>query len=1106
MNKDELIGHVGVTCLKSCLDQGAHEEGVARYLLDCLSAEQTAAIALAVLANPVLAAQIEIKLPANFVGDMGLPAAILTHERTTYYRNAQCAKSALLVASTGDDERFSLKELTPIGADQLLACPENWVECVCTGLGRPETEARWWAQCLRGLLQVRAFPLERVAGYVLDTAHRLGQEGEPLLVALGLALPALRIPRDRGLFTVLNEKTAGHASRWSQLFTKAIRRRACYLLKQTPSQSLLTGDQLTEAFAKVQDSVPPEYHDPIRGFIEASSGWNLAAERLCDCEWEGISPLFDGLRREQFNLGEKTAQFFDERYPDRLSAAETDYLKRLRDRNYTSPEEEDEAFYESYRQDLKDDPTLKSKWDRFVFGAPVECDDFLAGLVACMEGFFDQNATGQASRQLRIRSDKRTVHELKTLNEDAGLSFSLLYRALPKVLPASITWDIGELFNYESHHSEWRKLPRPRLNRSTAKAALRIRFYLEFHVTQANGSESVFTKQLVWTFSPSGVPCELQGDLERLAQHPFTPCYAAHEPIGPKGTLQALDLRDSATLHACYAQDRGSLVPAYKKANDLLLLWQGNLDAALADGFVSAEAAQSLREHRASFDAAYSAAVTGLREDGYSEELRTAAERFGVLVELVRSAAPGDRARSLLLRPLLELGCAPIGGDNPACIVAPWHPLRMLATHSKIAQASALLGRLLSDEPVAFSDTRLFFRDFGDALQTPYYPEVAIGWRGEQPQLLGCTDYFLGYSLHESPIAEDSGHDDTNENPGPAADLVLELAQRYLHLYPHERTSFSTVLYNCDSARLPQAVVEKMDGLGEGENSLRCEVVLRHRDQRKLAELYEKIVESTSDGDALYAGSETSADFMARLRIAIMADQAPAPREEEGRPADLVFLHDVIARHARIGWYEVTRDQADATGLCPATWSRRRPAAVDDMKSVVYLDAPVQTPAGWQYLSAVSSFFESGQRCQPAACLLPARVLDFNEEATRIIFTETHNLGNWVANYDELLDRRQLQNQGVRVIRFKQTHSQGRNVLVSSKAPLGLLKSMVKQRIAALTPELTQDQIDALATRFIADANAVSGDLALRAAKRGRSASETPSIKIMRAWNSPCAA
>jgi DNA segregation ATPase FtsK/SpoIIIE, S-DNA-T family len=122
--------------------------------------------------------------------------------------------------------------------------------------------------------------------------------------------------------------------------------------------------------------------------------------------------------------------------------------------------------------------------------------------------------------------------------------------------------------------------------------------------------------------------------------------------------------------------------------------------------------------------------------------------------------------------------------------------------------------------------------------------------------------------------------------------------------------------------------------------------------------------------------------------------------------------------------------------------------------------------------------------------------LDFNDPETAEIFKESHNLGNWVVNFDELLDRRQLVNQGVKVIRFKQATTQGRNLLVSSTASLGLLQSMLQHRVKDLLPELTDDQVRVLSQKFIDDANRISGDIVLRAAKRGKNASELMGVVL----------
>lgn len=133
MTSTELIGAVAALYLRD-KTAGAAEQGTARFIIDCLAADQTAAIAHAILADPTLSQLFEIKLPEHFVADHGLPADVLTQERATYYRHAECAKPALLLANTGDDEQQSLTELVPVGAPQLMDHPELWVQVASNGL------------------------------------------------------------------------------------------------------------------------------------------------------------------------------------------------------------------------------------------------------------------------------------------------------------------------------------------------------------------------------------------------------------------------------------------------------------------------------------------------------------------------------------------------------------------------------------------------------------------------------------------------------------------------------------------------------------------------------------------------------------------------------------------------------------------------------------------------------------------------------------------------------------------------------------------------------------------------------------------------------------
>ncbi len=1096
MTSDELIGLVVANYLSERLIE-ADTTGVARYLLDCLTADQTAAAAKAILANTQLSALIEIKLPIHFVGDRGLPVEVLTTERTTYFRNAACSKSALLIASTGDDEEQSLKELVPIGAQLLREQPHLWIKLAATGLPISEQHRNWWIKALKGLIEARAFTLERFAEYVLQTRRAI-EDGQSILFALGAALPALQIPKDKAFFSNLNEKTAGYISKWKILYSQAIRKRACYLVKQTPNQALLLHEDLASSFEKVKETVPNELHETINAFIHSESGWNNEAYALAQCEWDVIKPLFDGLKKEKFNIGAASLEFYEEREADLITSDELEYLTRLRDYPRTSAQDEDENFFRCHRNELKEQQSLKAKWDRFIFGVPIETCDFLLGIALCLEWLFDQDMIS-SKRRLNIICDRRTKKELKELNEDAGLYFVWRYRGINKLCGSRVSWDIGELMSFDVLRETWRSASKPFVNDSKARAALQLKFLLELEVELATGTTETYRKQLIWKYDLSAISCEFPSDWERLAKHPLLSCHVNRETMSGKGRYQSLDLRDVRTIYPAFGSERGSLVSIYKKERDISYIWPNRLQEAQSRDLISAQSASKIMGLFQTFQKSYHEAIDGFAKYGIaSDSLLKQAQDYGVLLETICREAKGDFNRENLLRPLLQIGIIAVEGGCTTSIVAPWHPLRLAAMSNKVLQVTALIKHLLTAEIVLFGDPPLFFKELEAELMHPYYPEIALGWRDKKPELLSLSDFYLDYSLHESPIICNEGTDDTNENPTETSTLIVDLTKRFLSLYPHERANLSIILYNCDSARLPYAVVNEINDLHVDEEDLRCQIILRHRDGAKLRELYENLIDSSdSDADS-FVSSEASKDFMARLRIGIMADQAPAPDPKDGPPADIVFLQDVIARHASLEWYYETSTPVESANLIPARWSRRRPSASDDMKSIIYLCCPVHSEEGWAYITALTTFIKGDWDGVENKRLIPARKLDFNDPDTASIFKEIHNLGNWVVNYDELLDRRQLMNQNVKVIRYKQASTQGRNLLVSSTAPLSLLRSMVLKRIKDLNIELTDSQCRELAERFINDANSISGDIVLRAAKRGRNASELMGVVLSR--------
>ncbi|MER8513737.1 FtsK/SpoIIIE domain-containing protein [Mesorhizobium sp. M1060] len=1099
MNRHELIGWVAAAYLRDELGDDSDSSGVARFLIDGLSIPQTAAVAGAVLANPALDRRVSVKLPESLFADMGLPPEALTRSPATWFRDAECDKAAFLVTNVGEGgEDQSLQDMSRLGGAELLERLAAWVDAVDDGLGLDAEGRVIFERALGGLAQLRSTSLDRFAGYVLRVRHAIEVDGHPLIEAFGAALPALHLPNDRTAFRSIKDKALRHVSAWQREFNGLMRRRRGLLLKETPTQIILNEDDLRAAFAKTREAIPESNHATIERFIGTHPGWNEAAAELAECEWEQIKPLFEGLAREKFNIGNETRKFYDEGEPGLLSADEDEYLRHLLIRNPTESRPEDVEFHDDHRDELRADRKLKSAWDKLIYGRARETTDFLAGIAAAMETFLNQPGT---RRTLRIRCDRATKRDLKGLNVDAGEYFALRYAGLQRLLGANVALDLGPLIEFPQLVESWKQAKTKGVpNRSTAKAALQLKFQLDFETETASGSVQTSSTQLVWRYEPNVISSQFVDDWTRLEAHPMTIGRTSREPAVAGRRAGAIDLRDVRTLVPAYDRDRGSLLPAYRKERDLALFWPIRLQENVLAGLVAASAAEEIATAFETFSKAYVDAVQGFRTSGSgSQANRTQAKTYGDLLNIIVHLAPGDRNREALLRPLLELGTTAVDDGDPAAIVAPWHPLRLAAMWRKAHLVSSTIRIALTGGDDQVGDTRLFFRDLASDLEHPLYPEVIVSWIGRKAELLSLVDTKGDYSLHEAPVASGAISADVNDDPTAGSECVLDLVRRYLALHPHERANMSVVLFNCDSARLPQHVVQGLGGIHDDAEDVRCQVLLRHIDSTRLRELYRSILTAEEDAGAnTYSASEATQDFMARLRISVIADEAPPPDPRDGRPYDIVFSQDVISRHAILEWHAESARPAELEDLLPARWSRRRPASADDLKSVVYLCCPVQCHEGWAFLSAGTTFLKGDFREDGDRRLLPTRQLDFHDPQTARIFSETHDLGAWVVNYDELLDRRQLQNQKVRVIRYKQSATQGRNVVISSLAPLGLLRAMVRSRLDDMNLGLDEAGMSRLAHKLIEAANDVSGDIVLRAAKRGEAASELIGVVLSR--------
>src|SRR5690606_37817667 len=183
------------------------------------------------------------------------------------------------------------------------------------------------------------------------------------------------------------------------------------------------------------------------------------------------------------------------------SPADEEYLKALKGRSLKETRDDDREFFEAHRDDLGQDRALRVKWERFVFGRPIECTDFLEGFLRAVERLFGQVNLGNGPRKLLVKSSRRSRNQWLDLNADVGLSFGLRYRGLPALMGSSVEWDVPHVFAYEELLDRAKaKQKKYRRNESTARGAIQIKF----DIALIAGSERA-TVQLVWTGQPGTI-------------------------------------------------------------------------------------------------------------------------------------------------------------------------------------------------------------------------------------------------------------------------------------------------------------------------------------------------------------------------------------------------------------------------------------------------------------------------------------------------------------------------------------------------------------------------------------------------------------------------
>lgn len=1087
------------------------------FVLSGFTGAQLAGFIQAAQASDAYWTLLRLGFPASELIGYNLPEECLVHSSAVSVRNANRHGKIVITTDSEPDVRASLSNKTTITADQLKEAdeaPSHWVQVITKELGLtlPPEPAKQVRAMIKGLFECGRFPIDTAARYISQVLSSY-KNGTPLLRAAGIYLPALDLPIFEDCFVSLGSVKSGQPSQWRKLFEDH-QKQDCYLNKRYPSGQLLDPDQLRKYLNSLRnDETNPRLSVPVLNafshYIEAEGTRSSATEAfLFNHDWSVVRNCFEKQRKTTArNFSERTRKILE--LCDITTTNDDEAVLKaleLNPRKSGGGTDEFRDFFETYSDALSHDPKLLFDWEDFVYGQRIVCSDLFEGILDCIQRTLRLRTPGrQAWLVIQGERQQKPLH-FASANRHACEFFERHYGKLPEHSTQVIRFEKTKLPSYSSEI-------RPILDGAPKTKKIRNRTNpnnFKFQVTlfeTVEGKETrIATLPLTWIFPKDSVLAQEGADVDALcrfmkrSQTSLAEALANYETVGRKGVPLTLSLHSvQGFASPPGASARGRFIPAQTKIISLATEFTSTIDQAENSRSLSEDFIATLRTAFSEFNIIYSSAVESLSKDAL--ERKNVAPATAAYRELLAqiSVIPHENIRRRMLRTVLRIGTVTVAesGHRPKlAIVCPWHPLRIEAAAARNEQLLNNIVSLLSKREITFSDGAvgtLFFRDMREILKHPLNPEIAVCWENMEPLPRVATQSIGAYTLHE-PVDHGMTNRSLEDNAVESAKTILGEIQEYLRLQPHERDNLSVLLYNCDSPELPSTLVKCLNKLNREskDGTITCHVLLMHHDENHLRHLYRDLVARCDyDGED---SSETTDDFLSKVRINITATNR-LKRESRSRsqPVDIAYCRDLLSAEAKTEWVWIERHTVVPINHYPHQWNRLRPFREGDQTVRVLLCCPSQTETGWAYLHAIASVCANGARLAWAnmQCPVPMRTLNFDNPGVERILRDTHDLAVWVVNQDELLDRRLLEQKQVKVIRYIQSTSQGRNLIISSTARDTLLVNTLKERLRIILPsDTTEKVVQSLVKRLIDDANSISGGLVLKAARRANNTSE----------------
>lgn len=1033
---------------------------------------------------------VDIKIPRLLSNN--IPEIYKTDLNSAAIRNSSYDKPTITVI-TENQYVDTLGNIISISATELKEYTSLWVEgfiqefnlqAVC------DKDDNYLQRMIEAIRQSNIVcSLNDLANYCAEVGLSLvNKKVGSLEAALGYAFPVINLPRDEHYFYKISRLNA--SCNWVKELNFLYKERFNYFSKLDKNGEPLSQEQLEKNFEENQGLFNSNTLPIIKAYIdqkgnEADTSVSVALFNL-DWENDNVKVIFEKLKAPKKKLGEEIITFVENNFSDNKAILE-DFTKNYKDffiRLDTSSSISDdlnrtiEQFYSNYKELLKPAPKLLKKLEKIVFKTNEVYDDFYEAFLNSLTGF----TSTDDGWKVKINCPKSPKKWLQETSYAEAAFFSTFYKGIVPKLHSCVEWNtdnLEPLFDYVHYFESYKQKANSSGDKlvpceSIAKEALLYKFLMTATNSDANSDET--SNNFQWKLDPYNIAMSFEKDLKQLVEDRLLMFSKVSKVVLDKnGKIQFISLEDTKTITSINTDGKGLLCCPLtdefnisKKLRELLE--KADLTIAKEDAIKALE----------DFEKSYFDALTDLYEkDGLNVKSAVAqSQKYNQLLNLLNFEVFKNNNDYLSFCNLIFKVGVVLVEDDDSIIITPWHPERLKSLALKQSIFVKNCNNILTNKNDNCNGKRKL-----DYVSTVVYdlnnylqPELYVSLNQNLEREVLCPSQSVnGYSYLESKKLL------SNPSTKAISQSISDFLDEFINLYPNVQDNLNIIFYNCKAVALPLEVIYQIYNQ-ENFANIKLNLTFVDDDLDSANAIYRDLYARLDDVDLNVYKRATSDSFLSNLRIYVKTISEVTLNSAQVTPYDICILYDISSSFSSIIWDKEYKyvNVEDEYSYDSSRVSRKyiNPRYVD--RSACFLTSPEQTQSGVSFLNNLHSYIEN----KNVKDELPIKILNINEN-TKVaeIIKTAHNLADWVVTFDDLIEKKQLENADIKVIRYKKSIKTDKTIIISSKSTLKTLNNIAKQVLNQFSLHLNDEEIDQLIGKIQSECLDISGNIILKASK-----------------------